>query len=75
LRKFRDFATGGSPTHPQPITAPVPQDHSDTPFIQAAVDGHADVLVSGDAHLLALDGVYSFPIVAPGRFVEEHPGP
>lgn len=32
----------------------VPQDPSDDKFVEAAVAGGADVIVSGDAHLLAL---------------------
>jgi putative PIN family toxin of toxin-antitoxin system len=52
----------------------VPKDHTDTIFLRAGIDGHAAFLVTGDAHLQALDGAYPFPIVTPGRFLENHPG-
>ena len=51
----------------------LPDDPDDIPFIRSAVDGNADVLISGDSHLLALDGKYSFPIITPAVFLRGLP--
>jgi putative PIN family toxin of toxin-antitoxin system len=52
----------------------LPDDKHDIPFLDAAVAGDAAMLISGDAHLLALDGKYSFSILPPGLFLERWNG-
>jgi putative PIN family toxin of toxin-antitoxin system len=47
-----------------------PKDDSDIPFLHAALDGNARYLVSGDPHLLSLNGKYPFPIVTPAQFLK-----
>jgi putative PIN family toxin of toxin-antitoxin system len=47
-----------------------PQDPDDLPFIYAAIHGKAETLVSGDHHLLALNGKYPFTITPPGPFLD-----
>jgi predicted nucleic acid-binding protein len=47
-----------------------PKDNDDIPFLQAATDGGARYLVSGDPHLLELNGKYPFPIVSPAVFLK-----
>jgi putative PIN family toxin of toxin-antitoxin system len=56
-----------------------PKDPDDIPFLQAATDGGASpsskegaaqYLVSGDHHLLELNGKYPFPIVSPANFLK-----
>jgi putative PIN family toxin of toxin-antitoxin system len=49
-----------------------PEDHSDIPFLKAALAGKVQVLVSGDGHLLKLKGFYSFKILSPGEFLNEY---
>ena len=49
----------------------VPSDKSDILFLRAALAGEAEVLVSGDPHLTALNGKYPFPILAPGAFLSK----
>ena len=44
------------------------RDPADDKFIELAVNGGADVIVSGDADLLALDTVRGIPIVTPAAF-------
>ncbi len=48
-----------------PSDTPVPEcrDPSDIPFLQLAVVGEADVLVTGDADLLSLAPVFAIPIL------------
>ena len=45
------------------------EDESDNRILEAAVDGAADYIVSGDEHLLTLGEFRSIPIVTPNEFV------
>jgi uncharacterized protein len=45
------------------------RDPEDDKFIELAVNGRADLIISGDADLLALDSVRAIPIVTPAAFV------
>ena len=45
------------------------RDPTDDKFLELAVNGRADVIVSGDADLLVLDRFRGIPIVTPGAFV------
>jgi putative PIN family toxin of toxin-antitoxin system len=49
-----------------PPAVPACRDAFDLPFLQLAVAGSADALVTGDADLLALAGQVPFVIVTPG---------
>ena len=53
---------------PPPIV-PACRDAFDLPFLHLAAAGRADVLVSGDADLLALASQVRFIIIAPGAFL------
>jgi uncharacterized protein len=44
-------------------------DPKDDKFLELAVNGHADLIISGDADLLALDPFRGVPIVTPAAFV------
>jgi putative PIN family toxin of toxin-antitoxin system len=46
------------------------RDPTDDKFLEIAVNGHADLIVSGDADLLALDPFRDIPIVIPAVFVQ-----
>lgn len=46
------------------------RDPTDDKFLELAVSGRADLIVSGDADLLALDPFRGIPIVTPARFVQ-----
>ena len=46
------------------------RDPKDDKFLELAVDGHADLIVSGDADLLALNPFREIPIVTPATFVQ-----
>lgn len=46
------------------------RDTNDLPFLHLAVAGKADVLISGDADLLALAGQFVCPILTAGEFID-----
>ena len=45
------------------------RDATDDKFLELAVNGHADVIVSGDADLLVLNPFRGIPVVPPAAFV------
>jgi putative PIN family toxin of toxin-antitoxin system len=49
----------------------VVDDESDNRVLEAAVDGGADYIVSGDDDLLGLGSFQAIPIVTPGEFAAE----
>ena len=46
------------------------RDPKDGKFLELAISGHADLIVSGDADLLALNPFRGIPIVSPAAFVQ-----
>lgn len=46
------------------------RDFKDDKFLELAVNGKADVIVSGDADLLVLNPFRGIPIIAPATFVQ-----
>jgi putative PIN family toxin of toxin-antitoxin system len=46
------------------------RDPTDDKFLELAVNGRADLIVSGDTDLLVLDPFREIPIVAPATFVQ-----
>ena len=46
------------------------RDPTDDKFLELAMNGHADLIVSGDADLLALNPFREIPIVTPAVFVQ-----
>lgn len=52
----------------QDSALPLATDADDQKFLELAEHGGADLLVSGDRHLLSLAGRVRFEIVTPGRF-------
>ena len=72
-RRFRDWlsellAAAELVTITDRITAC--RDPKDDKFLELAVNGHADLIVSGDADLLALNPFRGIPIVTPATFVQ-----
>jgi putative PIN family toxin of toxin-antitoxin system len=45
------------------------RDPTDDKFLELAVNGHADLMVSGDNHLLDLGSFRGIPIIAPATFI------
>ena len=46
------------------------RDPTDDKFLELAVNGHADFIISGDADLLVLNPFRSIPILSPAVFVQ-----
>jgi uncharacterized protein len=46
------------------------RDPTDDKFLELAVNGHADLIISGDADLLALNPFRDIPIIPPAVFVQ-----
>jgi uncharacterized protein len=46
------------------------RDPSDDKFLELAVSGRADLIVTGDADLIALNPFREIPIVTPAQFVQ-----
>jgi uncharacterized protein len=47
---------------------------TDDKFLEIAVNGHADVIVSGDGDLLDLDPFRGIPIITPSAFLQRGSG-
>ena len=54
------------------ITERIPacRDPTDDKFLELAVNGHADMILSGDGDLFALNMFHQIPIVTPAIFVQ-----
>ena len=46
------------------------RDPTDDKFLELAVNGHADLIVTGDADLLVLNPFRNIPIVTPAQFAQ-----
>ena len=56
-----------------PPVVPECRDPYDRPFLHLAIEGRADVLVTGDKDLLALAGVFAVPILTPAQMKNRLP--
>jgi uncharacterized protein len=73
----RALALAGRIVSPRSLTIELPErDAKDRYLIEAAIDNDADILVSGDKHLLSLRGVLDRPrVMSPADFVAEFGDP
>jgi len=55
------------------VSGSVPDDPDDEAILACAVDGHADVIASGDRHVLALQSFRGIPIVTVRVLLERLP--
>ena len=55
---------------PDALDVPYPRDPNDRPFLELAVAGHADALVTGDDDLLTLAPEFSIPMITPRELKE-----
>jgi putative PIN family toxin of toxin-antitoxin system len=53
------------------VAGSVPDDPKDEMFLACALDGTADVIVSGDHHLLDLESYRDIPIMTPRQFLDQ----
>ena len=59
--------------HPSRTFEAIPQDPSDNKFLDCAVEGKADAIISGDKHLLTLKAFHDIAILTPADFLKHHP--
>jgi putative PIN family toxin of toxin-antitoxin system len=57
---------------PRTLPAPVCADPDDDKFLACALGARTRILVSGDRHLLAVDGYRGIRVLRPRQFVEAH---
>ncbi len=55
--------------HPVGALPATSRDPTDDPILHAAVEGHAEFIVTGDDDLLVLEEFNGVPIVTPARFL------
>ena len=65
VKRFRRSATLIEPTQRLAVV----QDESDNRFLECAIEGGADLIVSGDRHLLGVGQYQGIRIVTPAAFV------
>jgi len=65
IRYFAEFV------EPDKDITAVEDDPDDDKFLEAALAGNVDYVVSGDQHLLSLDSFREIPIVEPRTFYEQ----
>lgn len=53
------------------VAGSVPDDPKDEMFLACALDGTADVIVSGDHHLIDLESYRDIPIMTPRQFLDQ----
>lgn len=54
---------------PREVVQAIPEDPSDNRFLECALAGDAEAIVSGDRHLLALRVFRDIPILSPAQFI------
>ena len=57
-----------------PPWVPPCRDPLDRPFLELAITGRADALVTGDRDLLALEDTFAIPVLTPRALKERPPG-
>jgi putative PIN family toxin of toxin-antitoxin system len=68
-RMLRTLVRKAEIVRPSAVVEAVPGDADDNEIVACAVDGKADVIVSGDRHLLKLREYQGIPIVRPMDFL------
>jgi len=64
-----DYTTLARYVTPTPVTDCPIEDKKDLMFIECAVGGEADYIISGDHHLLDLKAYRDIPILTPAQFL------
>jgi len=64
---FLDLAMESTSVH---TTLAVCRDPKDDKFLELAIDGHADIIITGDKDLLALHPFHGIPIITPTAYLE-----
>lgn len=70
---IRDFSEMSEMVRPTSLVDAVKQDPDDNRILECALDGGADVIVSGDKkHMLALGEFRGMPILSPAEFLSRY---
>ena len=57
---------------PKKLSAPVCEDPDDDKFLECAISGNSDFIVSGDKHLLKVSGHKRIEVITPRNFVDNY---
>ena len=69
LKSFsKNAITISAPRLPHPVCV----DPDDDKFLECAVAGHAELVISGDRHLLDINGFQGIKIIKPRTFADEY---
>lgn len=66
------LAAGSKFIEPRKIDKQVCADPDDDKFIAAAIAGAAKTIISGDKHLLDVNGYSGIEIIGPGEFIDQY---
>lgn len=66
------LAAGSKFIEPRNIDKPVCEDPDDDKFIAAAIAGAVKAIISGDKHLLDVNGYYGIEILRPSVFIDQY---
>ena len=65
------FTTGCRLVEPEAIGKQVCEDPDDDKFLAAAIGGEAETIISGDRHLLEVNGYAGIEILSPAEFIDQ----
>lgn len=66
------FVTGCRIVEPEVIDKQICDDPDDDKFLAAAIGGEAEIVITGDKHLLDVNGYSGLVILRPAEFVEQY---
>lgn len=66
------FASGCRIVEPEVLGKQICDDSDDDKFLAAAIGGEAETIVSGDKHLLDVNGYSGIEILRPAEFIEKY---
>ncbi len=66
------FTTGCRMVEPEAIDKQICEDPDDDKFIAAAIGGEIEIVISGDKHLLDVNGYSGIEILRPADFIERY---
>lgn len=73
-RFLRGLIIVGHMVNPEVTVNIVTDDPSDNKYIECAVAGNADALITGDKHLLVLQAYENIPIITPAQWLQRISG-
>lgn len=68
---LEDLESAAEYVDSQPCAAKLP-DETDQPFLECAVAGHADCIVTGNKRHFPLEACLGIPVLSPAEFIAKH---